>query len=140
MWRYGIVIGVVLLTCSCAFAHSERYYQDEWCIKQQGVMESKLDDHTRIDCLTIDYAVEVEFAHKFYESIGQSLHYAMMTGKKAAILIVLQKSGDSKYVSRLLGIIQHYSLPITVFVYEEGKDVIKYNLELPKGEDIYGSW
>ena len=53
-------------------------------------MEYKNADKTRVDCLTKDYAVEFDFAEKWAESVGQSLHYEMMTGKKAMIVLILE--------------------------------------------------
>ena len=70
--------------------HKEAYYQQLWCNKHSGIMEYKNSDKTRVDCLTNDYAVEFDFAEKWAESIGQSLHYELMTGKKAMIVLILE--------------------------------------------------
>lgn len=70
--------------------HKEAYYQQLWCNKHSGIMEYKNADKTRVDCLTKDYAVEFDFAEKWAESVGQSLHYEMMTGKKAMIVLILE--------------------------------------------------
>ena len=70
--------------------HKEAYYQHLWCNKHAGIMEYKNSDKTRVDCLTKDYAVEFDFAEKWAESIGQSLHYELMTGKKAMIVLILE--------------------------------------------------
>ena len=47
-------------------------------------------DFTRVDCLTDKYAVEFDFANKWAESIGQALHYQLMTGKKAKVVLSLE--------------------------------------------------
>ncbi len=70
--------------------HKEAYYQQLWCNKHSGIMEYKNPDKTRVDCLTKDYAVEFDFAEKWAESIGQSLHYELMTGKKAMVVLILE--------------------------------------------------
>ncbi len=70
--------------------HKEAYYQQLWCNKHSGIMEYKNSDKTRVDCLTKDYAVEFDFAEKWAESVGQSLHYELMTGKKAMIVLILE--------------------------------------------------
>ena len=54
--------------------HKESYYQNIFCDKMGGKTEVVLKDRTRIDCLTDKYAIEVDFANKWAESIGQSLH------------------------------------------------------------------
>lgn len=65
-----------------------------------GRIEVRLDDGTRVDCLTSEYAVEVEFAQKWAESIGQSLYYAERTGKKPGVLLIMGKD-DQRYLTRL---------------------------------------
>ena len=49
-----------------------------------------MPDGTRCDILTDTHAIEVDFADKWAEAIGQSLNYAMQTGKKAGIVLVLK--------------------------------------------------
>ena len=44
-------------------------------------------------CLTDTYEIEFDFCIKAYEAVGQSLHYAFITGKKPEIVLIL----DSKY-------------------------------------------
>ena len=62
---------------------------------------SILWDMTRVDCLAKDYAIEFDFAKKWAESIGQSLYYAKMTGKKPAVVLILTDVFDMKYVKRV---------------------------------------
>jgi len=91
--------------------HKERYYQKKNCT---GVVEYRLPDRTRVDCLTDEYAEEFDFYSKTAESIGQSLHYARMTGKKASIALIVEKESQMKYYHRLMDNIKFYKLPITV--------------------------
>lgn len=79
-------------------AYPEKYYQDNLCY---GITEYRLDDRTRVDCLTRDYAVEFDFAPKWAEAIGQSLHYAQKTGKKPAIYIIVENEKQWHYVNIL---------------------------------------
>lgn len=81
--------------------YPERYYQNEWCNKYFGVQEYELSDKTRVDCLTTNYAVEFDFAQKWAESIGQSLHYAEMTSKNPAIVLIIEKPLDFIYYYRI---------------------------------------
>ena len=60
-----------------------------------------MPDGTRCDILTDTHAIEVDFADKWAEAIGQSLNYAMQTGKKAGILLVIKDRGDEKHLERL---------------------------------------
>ena len=70
--------------------HNESSYQHAYC-SHNGIEEYQNSDFTRVDCLTDEYAVEPDFANKWAESIGQSLHYGYMTGKKAKIVLILEK-------------------------------------------------
>ena len=69
--------------------HNEESYQQAWCSVHNGIMEYENSDFTRVDYLTKTHAVEFDFANKWHESIGQALHYATMTGKKAKIVLIL---------------------------------------------------
>lgn len=79
----------------------EAFYVSQWCRDDFGKQEFVLWDNTRVDCLTKDYAIEFDFAKKWAESIGQSLYYAKMTGKKPAVVLILTDITDYKYVKRI---------------------------------------
>ena len=79
----------------------EAYYVEQWCSSDFGRREAVLWDMTRVDCLAKDYAVEFDFAKKWAESIGQSLYYSKMTGKKPAVALILTSLSDYKYVKRI---------------------------------------
>ena len=52
-----------------------------------------MPDGTRCDILIDTHAIEVDFADKWAEAVGQSLNYAIQTGKKAGIVLVLKDRG-----------------------------------------------
>ncbi len=91
--------------------HHEAWYRDNWCIGK-GKAEVLLPDRTRCDCLTQTHAVEVDFAPKFYEAIGQALYYSLQTGKKGGIVLIVENKSDYKYWLRLNSTIEHFHLPI----------------------------
>ena len=64
-------------------------------------MEYKLSDKTRVDCVTKNYAVEFDFAPKWAEAIGQSLYYGIMTNKKPAVVLIIEKPEDFRYYQRI---------------------------------------
>ena len=72
-----------------------------------GIKEYTLPDRTRIDCLTSSYAIEVDFAKKWAESIGQSLYYGLMTNKRPGILLIMEKpKKDIRYLKRLKKVVE----------------------------------
>lgn len=80
---------------------NETYYVNQWCTSDFGRKEAILWDMTRVDCLAKDYAIEFDFAKKWAESIGQSLYYSKMTGKKPAVVLILTSLTDYKFVKRV---------------------------------------
>lgn len=90
----------LLSGCSHGPLH-EKDYQTWWCDKHHGTVEHRLPDGTRVDCLTREYAVEVEYAHKWAESIGQALYYAQSTGRKPGVLMIIQNDKDERFLKRL---------------------------------------
>jgi len=118
------VVVAVLLFCllhGIAFARDELKVSRAWCQRRGGRVEYRLPDGTRVDCLTDKYAVEVEYAPKWAEAVGQSLYYASYFPNRlpAIALIVDQRSG--RYVRRLIRTLRTYDLPIRVFIIFEPK-------------------
>ena len=81
--------------------HKEAEYQAYWCNKQGGQMEYVLNDKARVDCLLPDLAVEVDFAPKWAECIGQAIYYGKKTNRTPACLLILEKEKDVRYLKRL---------------------------------------
>lgn len=92
--------------------HAEKYYQTIWCNANRGVLEYRLKDNTRVDCLTNAYAVEFDFAKKWAESIGQSLYYGKETGHMPAIGLIIENQGDLKYYYRILPLCSYYKIKV----------------------------
>jgi hypothetical protein len=90
---------------------NEKYYQSKMCQELGGKMEYILADKTRVDCLTNEYAIEVDFAQKWAEAIGQSLYYAHMTGKRPAIGFIVG-DGDERYIKRVKTVADKFDIKI----------------------------
>lgn len=111
-----IVIAITATTPAVAKRiHKESWYQDAWCTKYNGITEYKLKDRTRVDCLTKTHAIEHDFANKWAEAVGQSLHYARLTGKKAGIALIVEKSREERYYRQLIKNVKFYDLPIDIW-------------------------
>lgn len=82
-----------------AHASPEADYRDAWCEAWQGVAEVRLYNATRVDCLIEGFAVEVDFAEKWAESIGQALLYARLTDRQPAVLLIV-RPGDARFLAR----------------------------------------
>jgi hypothetical protein len=86
-----------------SFKKNERYYQEILCNDLQVKVEVVLEDKSRVDCLTDEFAIEVDWANKWSQGVGQAMYYALMTGKKPAIgLIMSQSKSDKRHYERLM--------------------------------------
>jgi len=111
-----LAVSIALLVTLPLFGkQSERYYQEKLAREIGGQVEVVMRDGTRCDILTNSYAIEVDFAKKWAEAIGQSLNYAMHTGKSPAVALIVLSSSDNKYVERVRKISSRYGLGIKIF-------------------------
>ena len=75
-----------------------------WLATQMGLepekaCEVKTFDGSRVDILTLEFAYEVEWSHKWKEAIGQSVLYGIETNRRPGI-ILLSRGKDMKYLHR----------------------------------------
>jgi len=103
---------VIFITLHAKHLHHERYYQTQLCNRLNGQMEVVLTDRSRVDCLTDKYAIEVDFAKKWAESIGQSLYYANMTEKKPAIGLIINLPKEQRYLKRVESMCKKYNIKL----------------------------
>lgn len=131
----GIVIvfirnsALLVLTISPLFGISgpESYYRNFAAEALDGEIEVSLPDGSRCDIVTEEYAIEVEKAANWHESLGQSLNYAFQSNKKAGILLIIHGESDSL---KLMSLITHYQLSISVWtIHSETLEVKKSRIE-----------
>lgn len=91
----------------------EKYYQAKMCSEFGGKTEYVLFDKARVDCLTSEYAIEVDFAKKWAEGIGQALYYAEVTAKKPAVALIVE-DGDEKYLNRIKTVADKFDIKIII--------------------------
>lgn len=108
---FKVIVFILLSISLNASSIKEKDYINKYC---EGKKEFILSDKTRIDCLTSDVAYEFDFAHKFYEAIGQSLYYAIKTNRQAGIYIIVNKLEDNRYVIRLKEVCEKYNIKLNV--------------------------
>lgn len=118
-WAYlSIALVMTVWPASSSTAgrkHHEAHYQKQWCADQRGVLEYVVSSGARCDCLTGTHAIEFDFADKWAEAIGQSLHYAALTSRKAGIVLIIENEKDTIFLKRLTATIQRHQLPIDVW-------------------------
>ena len=105
------IILAMLFMATQAQAKLEKDYQKETC---NGVIEYRLDDGCRVDCLTDEYAIEYDFANKWAEAVGQALYYAEKTGKKPAIVLILKNEKQKKHLPKAEVLCKKYGIELGV--------------------------
>ncbi len=117
--KKNIILFIIFIVfCPLVLAkhiHLEKEYQKTFANRIGGKTEIVLEDGARVDILTDEYAIEVDFANKWAESIGQSLFYALKTNKKPAILLIIERpTRDLKYLKRLKTVTEKYDIKVFV--------------------------
>lgn len=84
-----------LLVTSSLYAQTESDYIRMLGEYLGGELEESIPNG-RIDILTDQYAIEVEFAAKWKNSIGQALWYALNTQHQPAIILILESREDNR--------------------------------------------
>ncbi|MDE5615875.1 MAG: hypothetical protein K2I81_03525 [Alphaproteobacteria bacterium] len=110
--RWGLFIFCLIFSTTAAHAKHkifEREYVSKYC---KGAIEYVLPDRTRVDCLTNEYAIEFDFASKWGQAIGQSLHYAHMTRRLPAIYLILESKKDMRFVEILTPLCNVYGIKL----------------------------
>ena len=95
---------------------NEAYYQHIAAKQLGGKTEHILPDRTRIDILTDKESIEVDWASKWAEGIGQALYYSAMTTKEAGLILIMKSEKDERYIKRVQKIILIKSLKINLYV------------------------
>ena len=75
--------------------------------------EYLLDDNTRVDCLTDEYAIEFDFGPKWAEAIGQALYYGIKTGRKPGVVLILEYEND-RYEKRLNVVAKAHNITVWI--------------------------
>lgn len=112
----ALILAILTLASSLSAArlNPESYYQKIAAEKYHGETEVIMPDGTRCDIVTEQHAIEVDFADKWGEAIGQSLNYAFQSNKRAGILLIIERQSDEKHLIRVHSIVKNFDLPIDV--------------------------
>lgn len=71
----------------------------------------------RIDCLNLEYAIEIDWTEKLAEAIGQSLDYAHETGRKPGVILICKRTPlvCLGHVLRFEATVAFWNLPVTLW-------------------------
>jgi hypothetical protein len=88
-------------TCTSAEAQSYNESQIQSCACEDFDQEVRTKAGTYVDCLSQAHAIEIESTEDWAEAIGQALHYASETGKRAKVLFFCEARDETCLRHRL---------------------------------------
>jgi hypothetical protein len=81
---------------------------------KEGI-EVRLYDGTRCDYVNAAYAIEIDWAPKGYEAVGQSLYYSIVLNRKPGIILLVKDwAAEKAYVYRTQTICAKYGITLWV--------------------------
>lgn len=84
-----------------------------------GMPEYLLPDKARVDILTQTEAIEVDWAHKWAEGIGQALYYGAMTKRTPVVLLLMSAADEERYLARVRAVIDtHARTRLTLWLFD----------------------
>ena len=127
-----ILISIVIIGNLSLIKPVENYkesdYQTIFLEYVNGHEEVVLDDRSRVDIITNEHAIEIDYANKWAEAVGQSLFYALKTNKKPGIVLILKDNkNNNNYIKRTKLVSNQYD--ITLWTISEKLEIKK----IPKG-------
>ena len=108
-----ILASIILFLISTeSIVKNEKYYVSLFAeYIEDCEIEYRLKDNTRVDILTQHYAIEVDFEKKWYEAIGQALHYELLTNLIPGIVLIIDDN-NSRNLERLLRVAEKYNIMV----------------------------
>jgi hypothetical protein len=78
---------------------NENVHQGRLCADLQ--IEVTVGGQMRADCISDTHAIEIDFAQKWKEGIGQALAYGVATGLRPGLVLICERSEASCLISSL---------------------------------------
>ena len=112
----AVALGLLWLANS-AFADNSMPLQRRYCA---GMMqEQRVPLGGRVDCISDEYAIEIEWVEDWYHAVGQSLYYAVVMKRKPGIILLCPDSsvhGEGlcrSYIYRLEAALSLVTVPVS---------------------------
>lgn len=78
----------------------------------------------RVDILLAGLAIEVDFACKWAECVGQALYYGHCTDRTGVCLLILECDADTKYAQHVRDVKKSYDLPLRVWTLDTATSLL----------------
>ena len=105
------VFAAIVAAAAPVYAETELEACRRLAPKYDAQTEVVLWDRSRVDLLTDTEAIEVDFAAKWPEAIGQCQWYAIVTGKRPAVLLLVRDAAaEARYLYRATAVCQRLGI------------------------------
>lgn len=74
----------------------------------------------RVDVLTEGMAVELDFAHKYHEALGQALHYAGETGRQGVAALIVTGQIDGTKMEWIEALLARHGIALVLLIRGKG--------------------
>ena len=114
MIRRLTLVGILAAATVTPAAAKIREKVVQACMCQGLVTEHKVKSGARADCISRTHAIEIDNVDGWAESIGQSLHYAEQTNRRAKVILFCnaEQRGCYRNQLRFESTVRNNSLPI----------------------------
>lgn len=103
----------------------EKFYQEILRDHFKGVEFLRLASGKIVDLVTDELVIEIDFTHKWAESIGQSLVYASEAKKRPCIVFIYDYSKDSYLLRSIMPVLYKYMIKVyTIGVFDRSINLI----------------
>lgn len=123
---FCLILSFLFISISCFSQNYEADFVKIIVDKIGGKTEVPVQSG-RVDILTDEYAIEVDFANKWKQSIGQAMWYGFQTGKKPGIILIIKHKSQLKYAIQLESALRNYGLYDEIKVWRYPMDIFEQN-------------
>lgn len=113
----GLTIGAVTQPPDYPTEVEWQNKKENWSryLEWEEQVEVRIKDGSRVDYLADDMAIEIDWASKWAEGVGQSLFYAAMTDRDPGIILLTKdRDRDRQRIRRCHYIAQKYGISVWV--------------------------
>ena len=89
-WAVPIAALACLVALCSTTSANELTQARRLAAKYSAQVEVRLPDDSRVDLLSDTHAIEVDWAPKWAEAVGQAIHYSLLADKKPAVILLLR--------------------------------------------------
>lgn len=116
-----LVASLVLAFALPQQKHDELFYQRQ-IIERYGMEEGQqTPSGARCDLMTEDYAIEVDWAYKYAEGIGQAALYAAELKRKPLVILLLKADHNPVHLERALKAARYVNFPVWLYDCQRGE-------------------